>query len=273
MSKSIPIVKSSKLVPTLKESIINILKMNTSTNKFVITDEQLKEFSKLVVNSSYFKNFSNWYKFFSQTGIKNLPILFSPFQRNHLTIYDDQYMRSKTIVDYMKEHPTSELITMDGHGRLIYSIISQFQKEKSFIKSKRKIHLIDIDDTTNNFHHQMFPKKVFKNSINIPETQDILELNKSFLKNNEISNPFLYLNFCGIGCCSNESQKGNERVINFIKKWLEENDNIMLSLSLRPYGFKTHYQGKITTFGMLQNFNNLQLISRRSNFVTYMISN
>ena len=71
-------------------------------------------------------------------------------------------MRSKTIVDYMKEHPESELITMDGHGRLIYSIISQFQKEKSFIKSKRKIHLIDIDDTTNNFHHQMFPRKFLK---------------------------------------------------------------------------------------------------------------
>lgn len=247
--------------------------MNTCTNKFVIKDEQLKEFSKLVVNSSYFKNYSNWYKFFSQPGIKNLPILFSPFQRNHLTIYDDQYMRSKTIVDYMKKHPESELITMDGHGRLIYSIISHFQKEKSFIKSKRKIHLIDINETTNNFHHQMFSKKIFRKSINIPETQDILELNNSFLKYNKISNPFLYLNFCGIGCCSNKYQKGNERVINFIKKWLEENDTIMLSLSLRPYGFNTHYQGKITTFGMLQSFNKLQLISRRSNFATYMISN
>ena len=273
MSNSLAIVKSSKLVPTMKESLIKILKMNTSTNKFVITDEQLKEFSKLVVNSSYFKNFSNWYKFFSQTGLKNLPILFSPFQRNHLSIYDDQIARSKTIVDYMKSNPKSELITMDGHGRLIYSIISQFQQDKSFIKSKRKIHLVDIDKTTNDFHQQMFPQKIFRKTINVPEAQDILEINNSFLENNKISDPFLYLNFCGIGCCANESKKGNERVIDFIKKWLESNKKIMLSLSLRPYGFKTHYQGKITTYGMLQNFNNLQLISRRSNFVTYMISN
>ena len=138
MDTSISVVKSSKLVPTLKESIINILKMNTSTNKFVITDEQLKEFSKLVVNSSYFKNFSNWYKFFSQTGIKNLPILFSPFKKGHLQIYEDQFIRSKTIVDYMKEHPTSELITMDGHGRLIYSIISQFQKRNLLLNQKER---------------------------------------------------------------------------------------------------------------------------------------
>ena len=273
MINSISIAKKSRLVPIMKDSYISILKMNLSTNKFIITDEQLCEFTKLVANSSFFKNFSNWYKFFSQTGIKNLPILFSPFQRNHLTIYDDQYARSKTIVDYMKLNPKSELITMDGHGRLIYSIISHFQQDKSFIKSKRKIHLVDIDKTTNDFHKQMFPRQIFKKTINIPETQDILELDNSFLKNNKISNPLLYLNFCGIGCCATKSQKGNERVISFIKKWLEQNDNIMLSLSLRPYGFKTHYEGKITTYGMLQSFNNLELISRRSNFATYMISN
>ena len=56
MTKGISIVKSCKLVPRFKKSIIHILKMNKSTNKFVINDEQLKRFSKLVVNSSYFKN-------------------------------------------------------------------------------------------------------------------------------------------------------------------------------------------------------------------------
>lgn len=272
MPTILPVVKSSKSVPNFKNTFLNILKMNKSTNKFVITNEQLDEFQKFITDNTNFKNFSNWFKFFSQKGVKNLPILFSPFQRNHQNIYDDQNKRSSYIVDYMKKNPDSELVTMDGHGRLIYSIISLFEKEKSFIDSKKKIHLVDIDKTTNEFHKKIFPSDVFNNTINIPEEQDILKLDTSFFEREKISNPFLYLNFCGISCCGTKDKSGKEIVFDFVKKWLENHNNIMISLSLRPYGFKTHYKGKVTTYGMLQNFNNLELISKRSNFVTYIIN-
>ena len=270
MQNSIPIDKPVRYLP--KKNLISILKMNTSTNKFVIVKEQLEQFKKQITNSCYFKSFSTWYSFFSQKGEKNLPLLFSPFERNHKNIFDDQIRRSKFIVDYMKKFLKSELITMDGHGRLIYSIINEFQKDKSFIRSKRRIHLIDIDETTNEFHKEMYPEKIFKKAINIPEPQDILELDNLFLEKNKISNAFLYLNFCGIGCCSTDKQSGIERLVTFIKKWLEFNDTIMISLSLRPYGFKTHYKGKLTTYGMLQEIENKELISRRSSFVTYFIN-
>ena len=255
---------------TLKDMFINLLQMNKSTNKFLILMEQLKEFDK-IANSSYFKNFTNWFKFFSQKGSKNLPILFSPFKKNHQSIFDDQNIRSDFIVNYMQNNPTSQLITMDGHGRLIYSIISKLQDLSSFKRSKKIIHLLDIDNLTNNFHKKMFPTNIFGKQIRIPECQDILELNSTFLEKNNISHPLLYLNFCGINCCSTKNEKGNERVIKFIKQWINKQNNIMLSVSLRPHGFKTHHLGKLTTYGMLQEFN-LELISRRSNFVTYFIT-
>lgn len=272
MLKMSQLSKSKPLVPTLKEEIIRVLKMNNTNNKFVIIEEQLEEFKKITANSSYFKNFSNWYKFFSQTAIKNLPVLFSPFSINHKNIYDDQVARAKHIHNVMKQNPSTELITMDGPGRLIYSVISEFQKEKSFIKSKRKIHVVDIDETTNEFHKHIFSQKIFRNTINIPDTQDILELNNSFLEKNKISNAFLYLNFCGIGCCKKDNIPGNVRLYNFIKKWLESHDQLMVSLSLRPYGFRKSYKGKITTYGLLSNLN-LEIVCQRVYFVTFNIKN
>lgn len=270
MLKMIQVTSSKKQVPTLKKEFINVLKMNDTNNKFVIIEEQLNQIKKITANSSYFKNFSNWYKFFSQTAVKNLPILFSPFSINHKNIYDDQLARAKHIHNVMTQNPSTELITMDGHGRLIYSLISEFQKEKSFIKSKRKIHLVDIDENTNDFHKCIFPENVFRKTINIPETQDILDIDNSFLEKNKISNAFLYLNFCGIGCCKKDNVPGNIRLYNFIKKWLETNDQLMVSLSLRPYGFRKTYNGKITTFGLISNLN-YEIICQRVNFVTFNI--
>tara|TARA_B100000524_G_C23653663_1_gene370986 strand:+ start:3305 stop:4162 length:858 start_codon:yes stop_codon:yes gene_type:complete len=260
---------NTKKMPYNKK-LVEILKLNDGNNKFIIIPEQSIRFEETISKSYHFKCFSNWFKFLSQKGEKDVPLLFSHFKIGHKQILNDQTLRAEYIYDLMIKDKNYELITMDGHGRLIYSLISFFQQNKSFVRSKRKIHLIDIDENTNNFHKLMFPSSIFKRNVNIPEPQDILKV-ESFVKNVKIKKPLLYLNFCGIACCGDEKDDGKTKVFNFIRSWLNNNNIIIISLSLRKTKLKLEVNGKKTFYGMIQEFN-IKQISRRSNFYTFEIS-
>lgn len=260
---------NTKNMPYNKK-LVEILKLNDGDNKFIIIPEQITRFEETISKSYHFKCFSNWFKFLSQKGEKDVPLLFSHFKIGHKQILNDQTIRAKYIYDLMNKDKNYELITMDGHGRLIYSLISFFQQNKSFVRSKRKIHLIDIDENTNNFHKLMFPSSIFKRNINIPEAQDILEVD-TFVKNEKIKKPLLYLNFCGIACCGDKKEDGKTKIFNFIKNWLNNNEIILISLSLRKTKLRLEVNGKKTFYGMIQEFN-IKQISRRSNFYTFEIS-
>lgn len=252
---------------THAKKMVSILRMEKGSNKFVVTEDQYQLTKELLGNR--FANFSEWYLFFSQKGVKNLPLLFSAFKINHKAIFKDQLARSKFIVDYVSQHKDMEVISMDGHGRLIYTMINYaLQNDVQF-----KTNLVDIDQTTNDFHKEMFPEKVFGDnplSVRIPKPQDILDMDSDFL--DSVKNPFLYLNFCGISCCSTSKMSGRNRVRMFIEKWLRTHKCIMISLSLRPHGFVERVDGKLTNYGMIQQFNNVE-VSRRTNFLTYFITN
>mgnify|MGYP001318534875 CR=1 FL=1 len=250
--------------------ILQMYKDSKKPNKFVVSKEQLSRMSLLVSSNNMFETFDSWYKFFTQKGVKNLPLLFSPFKRNHKTIFNDQVSRAQKIVDHMNQKGYEDLITMDGHGRLIYSIIHYVKQTK---KVPPKIHLVDIDKTTNEFHKKIFPKEVFETGnhtqVSIPEEQDILKMDPEFLKT--VRNPLLYLNFCGISCCSIGRTSGRDRVKKFLQEWLKDHSSVMISVSLRPHGFDEVVDGVLTNYGMIKQFGNIELISRRSSFVTYLI--
>lgn len=260
-------------VDSLSSKFIDILQMykdSKKPNKFVVSKEQLERLSLLVSSNNMFGTFENWYKFFTQKGVKNLPILFSPFKRNHKTIFNDQVSRAQKIVDHMNQKKYDDLITMDGHGRLIYSIIHYVKQNK---KVPPKIHLVDIDKTTNEFHKKIFPKEVFETGkhthVSIPEEQDILKMDPEFLKT--VRNPLLYLNFCGISCCSVGRTSGRDRVKKFLQEWLKSHSSVMISVSLRPHGFEEVVDGVLTNYGMIKQFENIEEVSKRSSFVTYLI--
>ncbi len=234
-------------------------------NKFVVSKEQLMEAQKQFQN--YFDSFDSWYAFFSQKGVKKLPVLFSPFKKGNRAIFKDQQARSKFIVDYISNNKDMELVSLDGHGRLIYSILDYAIKRES----KFKTHLVEISPVTNDFHKVMFPSNIFGDSslsVSVPEPQDILDWSTQYMK--EITNPFLYLNFCGISCCRKGKQTGRERVHQFIEKWLETHKSILLSVSLRPHGFVEQFEGTLTNYGMIKQYKNLE-VSQRGHFVTYLL--
>lgn len=272
------ITQNNKQLPKKKEvnpkfslrvkDLLKILKSNSNENKFIITPEQLLKIKEFKSNySDIFKNTKNWLEFFSEFGENNLPVLFSPFKRNHKNIFDDQQNRARHILSLIKQNPDFELITMDGHGRLIYTLLDLLKKNNLMLK---KIHLLDIDNNTNNYHKEMFPSDIFSNIINIPETQDILEID-SFLEKENIKYPLLYLNFCGISCCGNKVLDGKTRVTNFVKKWLENNTKLIISFSMRPSGLKESYKNRITIYGMLKQFV-LKEVSVRGQFYTFEVS-
>ena len=252
------------------KDFIQILQMSKGSNKFVVSEEQLNKITNLVSKNKIFGTFDDWYNFFIQKGVKNLPLLFSPFARNHRSIFNDQESRAKFIVDHMDKKNYDDLITMDGHGRLIYSIINHVKQTN---KNSHKIHLVDIDKTTNEFHKQVFPKEIFETGnntlVSVPKEQDILNMDSDFLKS--VKNPLLYLNFCGISCCSTRKTSGRDRVKKFLEEWLKNHSSVMLSVSLRPHGFEEMVDGKLTNYGMIKQFGDIELVSKRSSFVTYLI--
>ena len=260
-------IKKKKLLKVKAESLIKLLRSDEDReNKFVVSKEQREEVQSLF--EGFFKNFYFWYEFFPQKGVKKLPVLFSPFKKGNRAIFKDQEARAKFIVDYMSKNNNMELVTMDGHTRLMYLLVDYAKKREQELK----IHLVDIDDNTNEFHKIMLPKEVFesnKQSIVVPDQcYDILDWSTEYLKN--IKNPFLYLNFCGISCCRKGKEKGRDRVNKFIKKWLENHEGILLSVSLRPHGFIEYDQGMLTNYGMVKQYNSVE-ISQRGHFVTYFI--
>ncbi len=86
-----------------------------------------------------------------------------------------------------------------------------------------------------------------------------------------IKKPLLYLNFCGIACCGDKKEDGKTKIFNFIKNWLNNNEIILISLSLRKTKLRLEVNGKKTFYGMIQEFN-IKQISRRTNFYTFEIS-
>ena len=250
------------------QSLVKLLKNDEDKeNKFVVSKEQLRLARELF--QGYFKSFEDWYDFFSQKGIKRLPVLFSPFQKGNRAIFKDQEARSKFIVDYISNRQDMELVTMDGHGRLIFSLLDYSLKNKKEFRT----HLIDIDNNTNEFHKVMFPNRIFHDNklpVIVPGKQDILDWTTPYMK--DIKNPFLYLNFCGISCCRKGKQTGRERVHQFIEKWLEDHESILLSVSLRPHGFIEKFEGELTNYGMIKQYDSIE-VSQRGHFVTYLLKN
>ena len=88
---------------------------------------------------------------------------------------------------------------------------------------------------------------------------------KIFLKT--VKNPLLYLNFCGISCCSVGRTSGRDRVKKFLQEWLKDHSSVMISVSLRPHGFEEVVDGVLTNYGMIKQFENIEEVSKRSSFV------
>jgi hypothetical protein len=167
----------------------------------------------------------------------------------------DQEFRADIIISYIKSNPQiKNIITMDGHGRFLLTLLQKLD----LLANDIKIIIVDIDPIVNQWHKLFFP-----NSI------DCIESNIFNFKPS--NNTVVYMNFCGIG-----GKKGQEGLAEYLSK-IESKTNydlhMMISLStarcakgscewldkesydklwLKPY--KKTYIGKKISDGPLNNF-------------------
>jgi len=94
----------------------------------------------------------------------------------------DQEERAKHLAKYIKDNKITEYTTMDGHGRMYFSLLSKLGS----YADQLKIRVVDIDSTVNKWHELFFPgtvECVCGNIYDYKPTPDKL----------------IYMNFCGIG--------------------------------------------------------------------------
>eukprot|EP00045_Choanoeca_perplexa_P020076 m.3600 g.3600 ORF g.3600 m.3600 type:complete len:651 (+) comp6186_c0_seq1:51-2003(+) len=104
--------------------------------------------------------------------------------------YEDQKRRAKEAFKLMQRHGLTRLVLLDGHGRMLFAILQQFQEEGKPFPS---VVVVDTDEITHRFHCAFFPWECVKS-----EHGDALETMHQLISNEEAADTLIYLNFCSI---------------------------------------------------------------------------
>lgn len=246
--------------PILSVQIIKIINQNHGQgNDFLVTKNQVDKLKKVwnkklspydwlkVVTGvdTFFRN-----KWFSKERIlKRLEnkvqlILYPNKLHGREQVYKDHIHRAKHIVKHMITSKQKHIVTMDGHGRFIMCFLRELVRQGEPVQDYT-ITLLDIDHTTNEWHHLFLPTNVNVVSGNILETTY------------DHNNVCMYLNFCSIG-------KNSEKLAEFIKN----KKNFFLSFTER--GFNNEKDKGISS--VVSSVKSIGIfISSRGLFYTYHI--
>ena len=107
----------------------------------------------------------------------------------------DQQLRADKLVSYVKANPQIKtIVTMDGHGRFILSLLQALGHMANDINIK----VVDIDPIVNRWHQSFFPNRIESVEGNI----------FNYVPN---QHTLVYMNFCGIG-----GQEGQENLAKYL---------------------------------------------------------
>lgn len=139
-------------------------------------------------------------------------------------IIDDQLARAQAYAElfWMKNYST--IVLMDGHGRMLYTILKCLQHWDINI-DQLDIYVVDLDPIVHEWHQLFFPNNV------ISLQDDIIDLLEQHLDlQDEDENPTVlpYLNFCGL-------HGQQERVWNLVQRWTH---GMYLSFTLEGQAFR-----------------------------------
>ena len=231
-------------------------------NRLIPSKSQVRALNKLDIGPQTTKEWHDaiWY----DRDENNVPIIFGAFPEKHRkNALEDQLVRANAIIDRMVEQGLTRLITLDGHGRLLWCIIHSLIV-RNIDYSKWTIEVPDIDQNAHDWHKGFLPNDVFR----IPEnTVSILSLEKYSPKYTK--GCFIYMNFCGLG-----NHETRNEVLNFIHSLAKP--AVMLSVSIRSKCKENETKDKkVTTRGVLETIRkkyNSQNITERGTFVTIGIT-
>lgn len=219
-----------------------ILSKKTS-NSFIPTSYQVTQLKNL--NCSYAQSNSpfngsrnEWLSNLKVENNKSILTNFSPplfFGKFHRGTKNDHEKRAQYILKQMQLYKKTSLITMDGHGRMIWSIMNQMNYAK-IPSSLYGFVLADIDKDVTEWHKNFLPKGIACITYNILD----MYLNNIFVSNKD----YLYLNFCG-------TYGQRNKILMCAHKLIIQKVPFMISFSLRSKN-RTHFtkDGSLTNVGL-----------------------
>lgn len=177
------------------KSLRKIILHKGSVNSLSPTAHQVTQLKQL--NYSYI-NTNNLFNASRCDWVNNLKITnsmalanYSPplfFGKFHLSTKSDQGKRAQGILERMKLYKKTHLVMMDGHGRMLWSILNHMEIEKIPL-NVYDFTLVDSSVNVTEWHKNFLPRDI------ACVTCDIMNL---YLDNWTSSRDhYLYLNFCG----------------------------------------------------------------------------
>jgi hypothetical protein len=201
-----------------------ILSQKNTTNTMIPSNTQLDDILEKQWNLNRLP-FMDWYNIMNDTRYMNsnkgIPILFKMLY-HYNSIYNYSMIRGDSIVDTMVRNGITTLQLIDGHGRMVFSVLDALIS-RNLNLDDYTIEVYEKDHIAYEWHKQFLPAGV-KNI-----KMDILKLEYCPEK-------LIYLNFCSIP--NNNLQK----VLNFIEK--KQYNGLYLTYStrnVRPYTKKGQY--------------------------------
>lgn len=147
----------------------------------------------------------------------------------------DIQQRAAYCASQIVKHNTHFFVTLDGHGRMILSVISELLKlgkHGEAALSRLRFVVPDREQRVTDFHQWLFPNQLFFTFL----TTDIYKLETRF------AYTFIYLNFCGIG-----GKSGIQACRNFLFKQLQALPDTPILLSWSVQRGATQYRRKFNS--------------------------
>jgi hypothetical protein len=191
----------------------------------------------------------------------NILLKLEPCGSKGKKVLKDQELRAIKLIHESQGY--KHICFMDGHGTFIYYLLFHMHQlyERTGYKDFPVIHVVDVVESVNIWH-----KIFFGDIFVIPDTpQDIFQYTQNF------TDMYVYYNFCGIGTCVYDLTRvsgtymlslSTIRSMNIINKFI--NNEVLLE--------EIPEQTVARAVCDLIHFNNVELVSRRKDFITFIIS-
>ena len=130
----------------------------------------------------------------------------------------DQEFRAKMLLEYITKNPSiNTIVTMDGHGRFILTLLQKL----GYLSNTIKIIVPEINPIVNRWHINFFPSAITSVNANIYDFEPD-------------EHTLIYMNFCGIGGINGQKELAN--YLSNIKSKTYTDLHMMISISTARAG-------------------------------------
>ena len=188
------------------EDVVAYLSRELDSTQFQPTKKQTEALKELLRGVDVKpEKWSQWLELWSRDAL---------YQGFDPEVANDQEKRAESLAKKMEDSHVHKIILMDGHGRLVYSLLSKIKERQALNVDSVEVTLVDIDQDVHEWHQAFMPmaKNIYGSIFDQKPSEDVV----------------MYLNFMGLGGAGQ-----NEKLLEWLQKYEKERSRVVLSFSAR----------------------------------------